>query len=178
MVVDSDNSSGNQVPSLSSAGAEISTGIDAELSEQREVLVVQAGRYLLGVFTENVSGVAAGMTPAPLPRAPAPVLGVMAFRGRFLTVIDPLPLLGDPSHASTPAIVLALTGEEQLAIAADASRGAVQLSYREIELTEPGAGPEIVYGTLQRADEQIHILNVSRLFDATMQQQERRRRRF
>lgn len=152
--------------------------IDTEAREQRELLVVQAGEHLLGIFTENVAGIAAGKSPTPLPRAPASVLGVIAFRGRMLTVIDPLPLLGEPANLVGPAIMVALNGDEQLAIAADSSRGAIQISPGDIESSAPKVSSEIVTGILSRDGEQIDLLDISRLFGATMQQQERRRRRF
>ena len=145
--------------------------------EQRELLVIEAGGHLLGVFTEDVGGIATGKTPAPLPRAPVSVLGVIAFRGRMLTVIDPLPLLGEAAQ-SHAAIFVALSGEEQLAVAADSSRGAIEILSGDIEVPQPGSGPEIIYGILAREGEQISILDVPGLFGATMQQQERRRRRF
>lgn len=160
---------------LAGSAAESSAGV---AREQRELLVIEAGGHLLGVFTEDVGGIATGKTPAPLPRAPVSVLGVIAFRGRMLTVIDPLPLLGEPSQLNAPAIVVALSGEEQLAIAADASRGAIEIFAGDIELPEQGTGSEIIYGILRREGEQISILDVPGLFGATMQQQERRRRRF
>ena len=148
------------------------------LREQRELLVIEASGHLLGVFTEDVGGIATGKRPAPLPRAPLSVLGVIAFRGRMLTAIDPLPLLGEVAQLHTPAIFVALSGEEQLAIAADSSRGAIEIFSGDIERPVQGTGPEIIYGLLRREGELISILDVAGLFGATMQQQERRRRRF
>ncbi|MEO8434242.1 MAG: chemotaxis protein CheW [Pyrinomonadaceae bacterium] len=148
------------------------------LREQRELLVIEASGHLLGVFTEDVGGIATGKRPAPLPRAPLSVLGVIAFRGRMLTVIDPLPLLGKVAQFHVPAIFVALSGEEQLAIAADSSRGAIEIFPGDIERPVKGTGAEIIYGVLGREGEQISILDVAALFGATMQQQERRRRRF
>jgi chemotaxis signal transduction protein len=158
--------------------ADSNNSIDDEEPERRELLVVNAGQRLFGIFTENVAGIAAGKSPAPLPRAPVSVLGVIAFRGRMLTVIDPLPLLGEPARAAEPAIIVALSGEDQLAIAADSSRGAIQISAREIGISDQGAGSEIISGTIRRDGDQIDIVNVSSLFGSTVQQQERRRRRF
>jgi chemotaxis signal transduction protein len=145
---------------------------------RHELLVIETGGRLLGVFTEDVNGIVAGKIPAPLPRAPASVLGVIAFRGRMLTVIDPLPLLGGASRGATPAIAVALSGDEQLALAADSSRGAIEISPADIQVTKPASEPEIIYGALHRGGEQISVLNVPKLFAATVPQQERRRRRF
>ena len=152
--------------------------IDGAGEARHELLVIETGGRLLGVFTEDVNGIVAGKIPAPLPRAPVSVLGVIAFRGRMLTVIDLLPLLGGSSQVAAPAIAVALSGDEQLALAADSSRGAIEISSGEIELSEQGTEPEIIYGALQRGGQQISILNVPKLFGATMKQEERRRRRF
>jgi chemotaxis signal transduction protein len=145
--------------------------------QRRELLVIQSREHLLGIFTEHVAGIANGKVPAPLPRAPASVLGVIAFRGRMLTVIDPLLLRGGSGIAGTPSIIVALSGEEQVAIIADSSRGAIQISSTDIEGVNEDHGG-IISGTLRREAELIEIIDVSRLFGATMQQRERRRRRF
>ena len=145
---------------------------------RHELLVIETGGRLLGVFTEDVNGIVAGKIPAPLPRAPVSVLGVIAFRGRMLTVIDPLPLLGGPSRCVAPPIAVALSGDEQLALAADSSRGAIEISSADIQVSKQDSDPEIIYGALHRGGDQISILNVPKLFGATVQQHERRRRRF
>jgi len=150
----------------------------ANESERRELLVVQAGRRLIGIFTDNVAGIARGKSPSPLPRAPASVLGVVAFRGRMLTVLDLLVLLGDPANELPPALIVALSGEEQLAIVADASHGAIQISSQDIEDLPHDGDAGLVSGTLRRYGDQIQIIDVAHLFGATMQQRERRRRRF
>jgi chemotaxis signal transduction protein len=145
--------------------------------QRRELLVIQSREHMLGIFTEHVAGIANGKVPTPLPRAPAPVLGVIAFRGRMLTVIDPLLLVGDSGIAGSPAIIVALNGEEQVAIIADSSCGAIQISATDIaRVNEDHAG--ITSGTLRREADLIEIIDVSRLFGATMRQRERRRRRF
>jgi chemotaxis signal transduction protein len=154
-----------------------SKSLAPEDPQRRELLVIQSKEHLLGIFTEHVAGIANGKVPAPLPRAPASVLGVIAFRGRMLTVIDPLLLMGDSSIAGSAKIIVALSGEEQVAIIADSSCGAIQISSTDIEgVNEDQAG--IISGTLRREGELIEIIDVSRIFDATMQQRERRRRRF
>jgi chemotaxis signal transduction protein len=150
-----------------------------EAPERREVLVLHVGRRLLGIFTENVAGIAAGKSATPLPRAPMSVLGVIAFRGRMLTVIDVLPLLGEPANTVEPAIIVALSGDEQLAIAADSSRGAIQVVSRELDISVPESGPGIFSGTLSRNGDQVDLIDVSNLFGTVIKgQPERRRRRF
>lgn len=145
----------------------------------REMLVLHVGGHLLGVFTENVAGIAAEKLPVPLPRAPVSVLGVIAFRGRMLTVLDLRPSLGEPANEAGPGIIVALNGEEQVAIAADSSRGAIQVFSGDIDRAPTAGGPAILFGTLSRNGDQIELIDVSRLFQVvTMGQQNRRRRRF
>jgi len=147
--------------------------------ERRELLLLNVGRRMVGIFTENVAGVAAGKSPVPLPRSPESILGVVAFRGRMLTVVDLRPLLGEAAGTAEPAIIVALSGEEQLAIAADSSRGAIQVFSREPELSVPDGGSEILSGTLNRNGDQIDLLDVSSLFEVVIKgHRERRRRRF
>jgi chemotaxis signal transduction protein len=159
--------------------ADVNKTSNREAPERREVLILNVGRRMLGIFTENVAGVAAGKSPVPLPRSPESVLGVVAFRGRMLTVVDLLPLLGESAGTSEPAIIVALSGEEQLAIAADSSRGAIQVFSRELELSAPDGGSGILSGTLNRNGDQIDLLDVPNLFDVVIKaHRERRRRRF
>lgn len=182
MSVDSKNSVRDraQKPSgdLARSAASATESAAGLAQERRELLVIERGGHLLGVFMENVAGIAAGKSPAPLPRAPVSLLGVIAFRGRMLTVIDPLPLLGEPSRMTESAIVVALSGDEQLALAADSSHGAIEILSRDIELAKHRTESEIICGTLRREGVQIRIIDVARLFVATGQQHERRRRRF
>ncbi|MDX6613465.1 MAG: hypothetical protein QOD75_2651 [Blastocatellia bacterium] len=97
----------------------------------------------------------------------------------MLTVVDLLPLLGESAGTSEPAIIVALSGEEQLAIAADSSRGAIQVFSRELELSAPDGGSGILSGTLNRNGDQIDLLDVPNLFDVVIKaHRERRRRRF
>ena len=152
---------------------------DHQGPDLRELLVLHVGRRLVGVFTENVAGIAAGKLPVPLPRAPVSVLGVIAFRGRMLTVLDLRPSLGEPANESGAGIIVALNGEEQVAIAADSSRGAIQVFSGDIDIAPTESGPAILSGALSRNGDQIELIDVSRLFQVvTMGQQNRRRRRF
>src|SRR5437763_4380384 len=95
-----------------------------ETPELRELLLLRAGAHAFAVFADEADGVAEALRPTPLPHAPRAVLGVVCVRGRMRTVLDPLALVGDNEEteaatASKPLIIIALRGDEQLALAAE-----------------------------------------------------------
>ena len=147
--------------------------------ERREIVLVRAGRHWLGVFAEEAAGVERGSRPTPLPHAPAAVLGIVSVRGRILTLIDSLALLGESRAGASldaqPAFILALRGDEQLALAVDSEGQLREIYTSEIE---PPAGAEasIARGTFQDENRRVVILDVARLFDAAVEGMEPRRR--
>jgi chemotaxis signal transduction protein len=156
-------------------------------SETRELFVLSAGGRLFAVRPEETDGVAEGLTPAPLPHAPAAVLGVVSVRGRMHTVLYPPALFtnegdsqnqapqdaGEDAHA--PRFVVSLRGDEQLALAADGVEGVVTIEADS--LSTPGASDSPLSATLERDGRLIQILDASRIFDAAMRGAERRRPR-
>src|SRR2546423_10253839 len=92
----------------------------------RDLVPFVAGNRTFAVFAEHVEGTAEAKMPAALPRAPAAVLGVVCARGRMLTVLDPLALIDGEAHGWPRRLpcVIALRGDEQLALAGDESRDA------------------------------------------------------
>ena len=147
--------------------------------ERRELLVVRAGARLLGVFADQAGGVTEWREPTPLPRAPAAVLGVVSIRGLLLTVLDPLALLGEPSvnGAPRPAFIVALRGDEQLALAVDRALRIDEIFADEIEPFTLSAGANVLRGIVQRGRDIVAVLDTKELFAAAMQGEERRRRR-
>jgi chemotaxis signal transduction protein len=99
-----------------------------QTSTRRELLLMHRAGRAFAVYGEEADAVAEGRRPAPLPHAPAAVLGVVPLRGRMRTVIDPA-ALGDaraeeeddaaPRTPETPAFIVALRGDEQLALACE-----------------------------------------------------------
>lgn len=150
------------------------------MRERREIVVVRAGERCLGVFAEEVACVERGRAPTPLPHAPAAVLGVVSLRGRILTLLDPLALLGerreDVAVNASPDFILALCGDEQLALAVDSSERLLEIDTDEIEfVTGDEAG--VARGTFQDEGTPVVILDVNRLFDAAVGEMGYRRRR-
>jgi chemotaxis signal transduction protein len=175
---------------------------------RRRLFVMRSGARRFAVYADEVEATSELATPTPLPFAPAPVRGVVSQRGRILTLIDPLPLLpaatsddaqivaaqtsalpaSPPARTpARPAIVVALKGDEQLALS-------VEVVEREVELydteAETGADGEtgahdgslplvrrIIQDGTQDESRAVFLLDPARLFDAAMQGVERRRRR-
>jgi chemotaxis signal transduction protein len=153
----------------------------------RELFVLSAGGQLFAVRAEETDGVAEGLTPAPLPRAPAAVLGVVSVRGRMRTVLH-LPALftnegdsqnharEDASEAThAPRFVVSLRGDEQLALAADEVEGVLTIEADSLSTSDASDLP--LSATLERGGRLVQIIDASRLFDAAMRGTERRRPR-
>ena len=159
--------------------------------ETRELFLLVAGGQLFAVPAEETAGVAEGLTHAPLPHAPASVLGVASVRGRMRTVLHPPALFDDEDDAQTrsqedsasseettgtpPRFFVALRGDEQLALAADEVLGVFKVNADS--LTTPGAHDAPLVATLEHEGRLVRLLDLSRLFDAAMRGTERRRPR-
>ena len=142
-----------------------------------------AGEKIFAVFAGDVDGTAEARVPAALPNAPPAVLGVVCVRGRMLTVIDPIAILGGEAFdwpSSLPSLI-ALRGDEQLAIAAQSCRDTITIAAGDIQpLTQnndDGFGSAVL-GTTVHGGEEIIVLRVDNLFTAAVRRKERRRRRF
>jgi chemotaxis signal transduction protein len=151
--------------------------------EARELFVLGAGGRLFAVPAEETDGVAEGLTPAPLPHAPAAVLGVVSVRGRMRTVLYPPALASDTqpparedaTTTNTPRFVVALRGDEQLALAADSVEGLVTINSDTISAAD--APDSSTAATLAHEGRRVELLDAARLFDAAMRGTERRRPR-
>ena len=153
---------------------------DAQL---RDLVPFVAGNRTFAVFAEHVEGTAEAKMPAALPRAPAAVLGIVCARGRILTVLDPLALVSGEAHdwpKSLPCVI-ALRGDEQLALAAEESRDAITIAAVDIQRStksEDDGLATVILGIARYGGEEITVLNVDQLFTAAVRRKERRRRRF
>jgi purine-binding chemotaxis protein CheW len=150
---------------------------------RRELLMAKAGGRLIGIFADEADGVTEWKPLTPLPRAPAAVLGVVCVRGRMLTVLDPLALLGErraseeEERAATPCFIIALRGDEQLALAVDRAERIIEIFSDEVEPLNQTGSAALVRGILQRERELIAILNPQEIFAAALQGLDRRRQR-
>ena len=150
-------------------------------SNLRDIVPFTAGNRVFAIFAVQIDGTVEARIPAPLPRAANAILGVVCVRGRMLTVLDPLALVtGQPLNWSRSLpCVIALNGDEQLALAAETCRDKITIDDADIEpVAEDGhpSGPAV--GLVRYGGEEITVLDPERLFASAMQRRERRRRRF
>jgi purine-binding chemotaxis protein CheW len=146
--------------------------------ERRDLIVARAGARWFGIFADEAAGVTEWREPVPLPRAPQGVLGVVSVRGRMLTALDPLAVLGErlmDKHETSRRFLLALRGDEQLGLAVDSMERVLEIFTDEIEPVQHGAS--VVHGIIGHAGEMIAILKTEEIFAAVMLGTERRRQR-
>src|SRR5215208_660998 len=90
------------------------------------LLLLRAEGLAFAIYADECECVTPWAEPAPLPHAPAAVLGVAPVRGRMRTVLDPARLLetsglSDERRAAAHAFIVSLAGDEQLALACESS---------------------------------------------------------
>jgi chemotaxis signal transduction protein len=145
----------------------------------RRLQFFRAGSLLCGIFEDEIATVAKWREPTPLPQAPKSVMGVVSIQGRMLTVLNLVTLL-DSHAASSDAShqhILALRGDEQLALAVDALGENIEIGDAVLESAQE-SGERLVLGVFDHDGAEISILNVRALFPSAIQGRERRRRRF
>ena len=145
----------------------------------RKVLILRAASLRLGVFEDEIATIAEWRKPTPLPQAPAAVLGVVSIQGRMLTVLDPWFLLGETNSIDgySPTHIVALHGDEQLALAIECAEETIEVSKNDIQPAEQeDAGA--VFGVVYHGDQEIFVLDLKELFPVAIKGRERRRRRF
>ena len=140
--------------------------------------VLHAGSSRFGIFTDEIATIVDWRAPTPLPHAPKSVLGVVSIEGRMLTVLDLATLAGEAASSEAardiPSRLIALRGDEQLALAVAVVGETIELPAVAVEET---AGT-LVLGVLHHNGAAINILNLKELFATAIQGRERRRRRF
>ena len=155
---------------------------DTVLKSGRKLQLVHAGSSQFGIFADEISTIVAWQEPTPLPRAPGSVLGVVNIQGRMLTVLDlaTLPDLAATLSAGQrqiPRHIIALRGDEQLALAADSVDETAEFTPGDFTTT-PETVTTPVLGVLQRRGAEIRILNIQGLFPTALQGRQRRQRQF
>jgi chemotaxis signal transduction protein len=144
--------------------------------QPRTLQLFSFGEAKFAVFADEVMAITEWREPAALPHAPASVLGIVSIHGRMLTVLDLSQLLESPLRADRPTHILALNGDEQLALAIDAPGETFAIAAANSDGT-PASG-KLVSGVINRNGDEIKILDVRELFPTAIQGRERRRRRF
>ena len=144
--------------------------------QPRTLQLFSFGEAQFAVFADEVMAITEWREPAALPHAPASVLGIVSIRGRLLTVLDLSQLLESLARIGRPSHILALNGDEQLALAIGAPGETVAIAAANSEETPTSS--KLVSEVINRNGDEIKILDVSELFPTAIQGRERRRRRF
>lgn len=118
--------------------------------------------------------------PASLPHAPESVLGVVSIQGRMLTVLDLAKIveakagLEKTNDANGQQKILALRGDEQLALVVDTAAVPIEVPVEAMNKT----GTRELLTTIHHDGAEFKVLNPKQLFPSAIQGRERRRRRF
>lgn len=170
---------------MSHAESQPKTHADASGPRQpvlRDLFIFDAGALVFAVSADEVDGTTESRVPAVLPNSPQAILGVVCVRGRMLTVIDPSVLITGQTLRWPRALpnVIALRGDEQLALVAQRCRD--KITIEDTDIARPAVtnedSPSLLVGRVRYAGEEILVLDVNYLFASVMRQRERRRRRF
>src|SRR6476620_6958689 len=134
--------------------------------QPRTLQLFSLGEAQFAVFADEVMAIAKWREPAALPHAPAAVLGIVSIHGRMLTVLDLSQLLESPQRADRPTHILALNGDEQLALAIDAPGETFAIAAADSE-EDPASGKLV--SVINRNGAEIKLLNVRELFPTAIQ---------
>ena len=145
----------------------------------RKLQLFRTGAVHFGIFANDIAAIVAWREPTPLPHAAKSVLGVVSVQGRMLTVLDLARLTGHEaaSNDARAQHLIALRGDEQLALAIEALGETVELAEDVVSAIQE-TGEPLVLGVLHREGAETNILNPKELFSTAIQGRERRRRRF
>ncbi|HJX88990.1 MAG TPA: chemotaxis protein CheW [Pyrinomonadaceae bacterium] len=151
----------------------MTTGSDNLSEDIRSLRLLRVESLTLGVPDEMILAISDWTEPAPLPFAPPSVLGIVSMHGRMFTVVDVAALLARKAATQSRSIV-ALRGDEQLALAVDEPLEVVSVKPDEVvNETET----DLIQGTIRLNGEQVLLLDVDSLFAGIIRGRERRRRR-
>lgn len=144
--------------------------------------LLQVGSIRLALFEDQITTIAEWSEPAPLPFAPDSVIGVVCIQGRMFTVLDLTDLLGgnkadETNEPGRPRqFIVALRGDEQLALAVNASRETIEVSPAAMRSAEESS-VQLFLGTVAQAGQDVQVLDVKELFPFVIKGRERRHRR-
>src|SRR5260370_25409903 len=148
--------------------------VDPELLD---LFVFEAGARVFAVPVDQVDGTTEAKVPAVLPQAPQAILGVVCARGRMLTVLDPTVLLTGQAlrWPRTLPCVIALRGDEQLALAAQSYRAKITIEEADIDRRSEsgGAAPRLLLGRVRSGGEGILVLDVDQRLATAIRQRNR-----
>jgi len=144
----------------------------------RRLQTFRIGPVQFGIFESEISAVEKWRKPTPLPHGPESILGVVSIQGRMLTVLDlaTLPGIKADTRNGPPQHIIALRGDEQLALAVDELGKTIETGATEFESGQ--RAEKCLLGVLNESGAEINVINVKELFPRAIQGRERRQRRF
>jgi len=151
----------------------VTTGSDNLSEDVRSLRLLRVDSLTLGVPDEMILAISDWTDPTPLPFVPPSVLGIVSMHGRMFTVVDAAGLLALNAATQSRSIV-ALRGDEQLALAVDETLEIVSIKPDEVV---NGTEEDLIQGTIRLNGEQVLLLDVDSLFAGVIRGRERRRRR-
>lgn len=140
----------------------------------RQLRLLHVANTTLGLLEDELLKVVEWIEPTPLPFAPASVFGIVSVEGRMFTVVDVSALLDHEVVLEKPRFIVALRGDEQLALAVDAANETVQIKATEIKTDSES---NMIAGKTTVRGNEVLLLNVGTLFGEIFRGRERRRRR-
>ncbi len=152
------------------------TFADSAADENKPLLqIFRRGNIRFALLTDEIAAIAEWRQPTPLPQATPAVLGVVAVQGRMLTVLDPAILMEEPpTGSSTTNFIVALRGDEQLALLVDEKGETVPAEVNLQSAATNGA----MRGVIKHQENEIGVLDRTKLFGLAIRGRERRQRRF
>jgi purine-binding chemotaxis protein CheW len=139
----------------------------------RQILIMVGGGLRFAIFADEAESVSVFRTPTPLPQAPAAVLGVTGVKGRMITVLDPVDLLGQRTSTERNFLV-ELKGDEQLGLAIERAEKIIDVQPEDIDSSNQSG---LVYGIVMIDGLPVTIIDTSKLFDEAVRGVDRRRPR-
>ena len=142
--------------------------------------ILEVGSMSVGLFEDQITTITEWNEPTPLPFAPASVLGVVCIQGRMFTALDLAQLVNpDEGYVATSGgsrqLLVALRGDEQLALAVTSSKETVKVIAADIKAPKEQS-LSLFLGTLEQSGQPVQVLDVKELFPAVIHGRERRRR--
>lgn len=144
---------------------------DIVAGESTRLRLLEAGTLTLGLDESQILEVVNWTEPTPLPFAPEVVLGIASVQGRMFTVVD-VARLFDGAPAENRKLIVALKGDEQLALAVDLATGEANCDQLEGHPTST-----IAKGVTKIDDKEIVVIDHDQLFAGVIRGRERRKRR-
>ncbi|MCM3903174.1 MAG: chemotaxis protein CheW [Pyrinomonadaceae bacterium] len=177
-----DETSSGRPPTLSNtreAGSFCEGASREQPHTTRKLQLLSVGSLVLGVFEDEIATIAEWRRPTPLPQAPSAVLGVVSIQGRMLTVLDPLSLFGETTTrlGFPTGILVALRGDEQIALAIEVTGATLDLAMEDIQPPSDHTNGALC-GIVQYGDQLVKVVQVKGLFPTALRGHDRRRRRF